>query len=201
MPVLYNPQNVVVGMAVGYFAKANTAMPANTIEYAGDWGTGWVQAGATEEGWRLGGDTSTTSHNVEEQANPVAVTLDSQSINISAALAEDTLQSLRLAFGGGTITVTPGTSPAPTIHEFKLAANVEEFAVGLDLETYPVTIGTGATAVLKKVTRRIYIPRAAGSGSVDAAFRRAAAKRTWPITFAALCKPEEIIIRDIIPTA
>ena len=44
-------------------------------------------------------------------------------------------------------------------------------------------------------------PRAAGSGNVDVAFRRSAAKRTWPVAFAALCKPSEIIIRDILPAA
>lgn len=187
MGVLYNPRNVVVGLAVGYFAVANTAMPANTVALFGDWGAAWKQAGGTEEGWRLGGDSSTTNHNIEEQPNPVAVTLESRGINISAALAEDTLDTLRLSFGGGTITTTPGATGQPTVSEFKLSSDVEEFAVGLDMRT----VG-GAT-------RRIYIPRAAGSGSVDVAFRRASAKRTWPVQFAALCKPEEIVIRDILP--
>ena len=187
MGVLYNPQNVVVGLAVGYFAVANTAMPANSIEAFGDWGVAWEQAGGTEEGWRLGADASTTNHTIEEQPNPVAVTLESRGINITAALAEDTLDSLRLAFGGGTIVTTPPGSGTPGVSEFKLASGVEEFAVGLDMQT----VG-GAT-------RRIYIPRAAGSGNVDVAFRRSAAKRTWPVQFSALCKPEDIIIRDIIP--
>lgn len=187
MGVLYNPQNVVVGLAVGYFAEVGAVLPENTVGFAGDWGTEWEQAGGTEEGWRLGGDTSTTPHTIEEQANPVLVTLDSRSFNISAALAEDTLESIRLSFGGGTITVTPGTAPAPTIREFTLSDGIDEFAVGLDMQT----VG-GAT-------RRIIVPRASGSGSVDVAFRRAAGKRLWPVQFSALSKPSEIIIRDIVP--
>lgn len=187
MGVLYNPQNVVVGLAVGYFAEVGTVAPDNTVEFAGDWGTGWEQAGGTEEGWRLASDMSTTPHNIEEQANPVLVTLDSRNINISAALAEDTLDSIRLAFGGGTILVTPGTPPAATIHEFTLTEGIDEFAVGLDMQT----VG-GAT-------RRIIVPRASGSGTVDVAFRRAAGKRLWPVQFQMLSKPSELIIRDIIP--
>lgn len=187
MGVLYNPQNVVVGLAVGYFAEVGTAPPANTVAFAGDWGVAWEQAGGTEEGWRLGGDTSTTPHNIEEQANPVLVTLDQRSLNISAALAEDTLDSMRLSFGGGTITTTPGVAPAPTIKTFTLSEGIDEFAVGLDMMTHG-----GAT-------RRIIIPRASGSGSVDVAFRRAAAKRLWPVQFSALSKPSEIIIKDIVP--
>lgn len=187
MGILYNPQNVVVGQAVGYFAPANTPMPANTVACFGDWGILWEQAGGTEEGWRLGGDTSTTPHTIEEQPNPVAMTLESRAINVSATLAEDTLDTLRLSFGGGTITTTPAVGGVGVVKEFKLSEGVDEFAFGLDM----FTVG-GAT-------RRIYVPRAAGSGSVDVAFRRAAAKRTWPLAMSALCKPSDIVIRDIAP--
>jgi len=181
MGVLYNPQNVVVGLAVGYFAEVGATIPADTIPFAGEWGVDWEQAGGTEEGWRLGGDTSTTSHNIEEQPNPVLVTLESRGMNISASLAEDTLESMRLSFGGGTITLNAATG----VTNFRLSEGIEEFAIGLDMQT------------VAGKTRRIIIPRASGSGSVDVAFRRSANKRLWPVQFAALCKPSEIIIRDI----
>jgi hypothetical protein len=197
MGVLYNPQNVVVGLAVGYYAEAaaDLTLPANSVEFGGDWGVDWQQAGGTEEGWRLGGESSTTSHNIEEQANPVIVVLDTRTLTISASLAEDTLDSMRLAFGGGTITTTAGVAPAPTIKEFKLSENVEEFAFGLDMQTIPSPIDG------KRITRRIIIPRMSGSGAVDIAFRRAASKRLWPMTMTQLCKPSEVVIREIIPTA
>lgn len=181
MGVLYDPQNVVVGLAVGYYAELGTALPANTVGFAGDWGTGWTNPGGTEEGWRLTGDSSTQSHNIEEQPNPVLQTLESRTLGIAASLAEDTLQSLRLAFGGGTIT-TDATSQVKT---FTLSDGIDEFMVGLDMQT------------VGGVTRRIIIPRASGSGSVDVAFRRSSAKRLWPVQFQALCKPSEIIIKDI----
>lgn len=197
MGVLYNPQNVVVGLAVGFFAEVGATIPANSVPFAGDWGSEWVQAGATEEGFRLGGESSTTNHNIEEQPNPALITLDNRTLSVSASLAEDTLESVRLSMGGGTITTTVGGVGEPTIREFKLSENVDEFAFGLDMETYPVTVG----GVSKRVVRRIIIPRVAGSGSVDIAFRRAASKRLWPMTMTQLCKPSEVIIREIVPTA
>ena len=189
MGILYNPQNVVVGLAVGYFAEVGSTPPADTVAFAGDGGTDWEQFGGTEEAWRLGGDSSTTPHNIEEQPNPVLVTLDQRGLNISAALAEDTLESIRLSFGGGTITTTPGGAGVPTVKEFKLSDGVDEFMVGLDMQT------EGG------ITRRIILPRASGSGSVDVAFRRAAGKRLWPVQFAATCKPSEIVVKEITPAA
>lgn len=183
MGVLYNPQNVVVGLAVGFVAEVGTALPADTVEFAGDWGVDWVQAGGTEEGWRLGSNTSTTPHKIEEQPNPVLTTLDSRDFNIAASLAEDTLDSMRLAFGGGTITVDGITG----VTTFTLSDGIDEFMVGLDM----MTVGGK--------TRRIILPRASGSGNVDVAFRRAAAKRLWPVQFTMLNKPSELIIKDIDP--
>jgi hypothetical protein len=184
MGILYTPENVVVGLAVGYFAEVGSAVPANTVPFAGTWGTPWKQAGGTEEGWRLGGDSSTTPHTIEEQPNPVLVTLETRGMTISASLAEDTLDSMRLAFGGGTITV----DAVAGVTDFKLSEGIDEFAVGLDMKT------------IGGKTRRVIIPRASGSGSVDVGFRRSAAKRLWPVQFSALCKPSDIIIRDIVPT-
>lgn len=195
MGILYNPQNVVVGLAVGFFAEVGATLPADTVAFAGDWGEDWTQAGGTEEGWRLGGESSSTPHTIEEQPNPVLTTLDSRSLTISASLAEDTLESMRLSFGGGTIEVTVGAPPAATIREFHLSETVEEFAFGLDMETYPSAIAG------KRVVRRIIIPRVSGSGNVDVAFRRAAAKRLWPLQMTQLCKPSEVVIKEIVPTA
>lgn len=198
MGILYDPKNVVVGLAVGYFAEVGSALPLNTIPFSGDWGAPWKQAGGTEEGFRLTADMSSTPHTIEEQPNPVLTTLDNRTLSVAASLAEDTLDSMRLAFGGGTITTVVGTGGAPTVKDFALSPNVDEFAFGLDMETYPVTISPG---VVKRVTRRIIIPRMSGSGSVDVAFRRAASKRLWPLALTQLCKPSEVIIRDIVPTA
>lgn len=183
MAILYNPQNVVVGLAVGYFAEVGATMPADTVAFSGDWGVDWVQFGGTEDGWRLGGNTSTTPHNIEEQPNPVLTTLDSRDVNISASLAEDTLESIRASFGGGTITVDAING----VTDFALSDGIEEFAIGLDMMTH------------SGKTRRLILPRASGSGSVDVAFRRAASKRLWPVQFAMLNKPSELIVRDIDP--
>lgn len=179
--LLYNPQNIVVGQAVAYYAEVGATIPANTVLYGGDWGTDWISPGATEEGWRLTGESSTTSHNIEEQANPVLTTKETQGFGIAASLAEDTLESVRLSLGGGTIT----TDAESGVREFNLLEGIEEFAIGLDMQTYAGK------------TRRIILPRASGAGTVDVAFRRSASKRLWPVMFNMLNKPSELIIRDL----
>lgn len=182
MGFLYDPQNVVVGAAMAYFAAVGETPPASTVKFGTPWGGDWINPGGTEDGYRLTADSSTQSHTIEEQPNPVLVTLETRGLGIAASLAEDTLDSLRLAFAGGTITVA-GSGLA--VKTFQLATGIEEFAVGLDMDT------------VAGVTRRIIIPRASGAGSVDVAFRRSASKRLWPIQFSALCPPEDIIIQDI----
>lgn len=182
MAILYNPQNVVVGLAVGYYAEVGSALPLDTIAFAGDWGDDWTNPGGTEDGWRLTGDTSTQSHTIEEQSNPVLTTLESRNLGMAASLAEDTLANMRLAFAGGTITTVSGT-----VKQFTLSDTIDEFMIGLDMKT------------VGGVCRRIIIPRASGAGTVDVAFRRSSSKRLWPVQFNSLCKPGEIIIKDITP--
>ncbi len=179
--LLYNPQNVVVGVAIGHYAPVGTAPPADTVLFGGDWGPEWVNPGATEEGWRLTAAATSTAHNIEEQPNPVLNTRESQTVGIAASLAEDTLESLRLSFGGGTITTVAGTG----VKIYTLPDTMEEFAIGLDMKTH------GGR------TRRIILPRSSGSASVDVGFRRSASKRLWPIQFDMLNKPSELFVRDL----
>lgn len=187
MGILYSPANVVVGQAAAHIGPADEPMPANNVEVFGDWGGNWKRPGGTEDGWKLTGQQSKNEHRIEEQASAVMQSLESRTIGIAAALAEDTLESIKFAFGGGTITTTVGVGGLPTIKEFRLSDNIDEFAIGLDMQT----VG-GAT-------RRIYIPRVTAGESIDVAFRRAAGKRLWPVQFASVCKPSDIVIRDIIP--
>lgn len=191
--VLYTPNNVIVGQAAGYFAPADEPAPADTVAAFGDWAGQWVNPGGTEDGWKLTGNQSTTDHRIEEQASVVRQTLESRTFGIGASLAEDTLENIKYAFGGGTIVVTPGTAGAPTVKVFTLSDEVDEFAVGLDMQTAGGSFGLA--------TRRIIIPRAVSAASVDTAFRRSAAKRLWPVAFVAVCKTSEIIVKDIVPTA
>lgn len=183
MGLLYNPENVVVGQAAGYFGLPNTAPPAHNVPLFGDWGPGWAAAGATNEGWSLNGDQSTTQHRIEEQANAVRNTLDQRTFGVNAALAEDTLKNVRTSFGGGTITTS--VEGGKLITRFTLADDIEEFSVGLDMATVGGKI------------RRIVIPRATTGASVSVGFRRTADKRLWPVQFVATCASDEIEIYEI----
>lgn len=193
MGILYDPHNVVIGQASGFFGPANEPLPAMSVPLYGHpanhatpgWGGNWVAAGATEEGFTLNGEQSSTDHNIEEQAAPVKKTLDSRSLGIGAQLAEDTLNNVRLAFGGGTITVTEDPDLGLLITRFTLSSNVDELAVGLDMATIDGKI------------RRIRIPTATSSENVEVNFRRAASKRLWPVQFVSTCREDEIDIIEI----
>lgn len=194
----YDADNVVVGEAmlmVSPWVKDDVATmvdddtpiftPADTA-----WAD-WVSAGATNEGFKVNVETSTTQITIEEQSTPVGETVESKAIGIEAVLAESTMQSMKYAWGGGVITTT---SPGVGIWG-KKAMSITD-----DTQYY--------TAILESrnfngFARRLYIPKASMTGSGEVSFRRAADKQMFPIRLASLCKPTDIDVVDLtaVPTS
>lgn len=191
---LYNVNNVKVGVASGYIAPWNpvTKQPAPlvvdtsvlfdpTLWLAGT----WLVAGATDQGWKLSVNSNTQVIDIEEQSSPADVEVTTREIKIEAALSEDTLQSMKWAYGSGNIVVTaPGTGQ-PGKSVLTLDDGLTYYTVALETQN---TFG---------LARRIYVPKCVAATSVDTAFRRAAAKRMYPISFSSVCKPSEIQIVEI----
>lgn len=182
---LYDPTKVKIGNALGYLAPYNATpapvLPANTVVLWDDWSTtiaSWVKMGATEESFQLNSEVSLESHYVEEQATPVATSKTSQAFSVTVSLAQDTLQSMAWAWDG-TITT------AANFDTMTLNTGVAVWAFGLEMESE-----------LTGLARRVLVPRATLSSGGATAFRRAAGKRLYPITITAICKPEEIVIKN-----
>lgn len=180
----YDPANVLLGVAWVFTAPANTAKAADTVEFGTDWTAPWSPVGATEEGATFSAGTDTTDLHVEEQSNAVATTVTSKNIRVSATLAEDTMETLLLALGGGTITTTAAASGQIGKKVLGLSDTLTEFAIGFDAKNK------------YGFWRRIYIPRATQTADVSTQYRRAAAYRTYNVEFSAICRPDQIFIGE-----
>lgn len=188
---LYDANNVVVGQAAVIFAPEGTAMLDPTTFNTADpfdltpWNTptpgAWVACGATDQGWSYGTNKSTTSITIEEQSTPVGTTIQSQAVTLAGALSEDISATLTLAYNGlSTSTVASTTSPG--FDEITLDDVVHNYAVAL-LTTNAEGFG-----------RIIYAPKWTQLSNITTAFRRASDKRTYPVEFATVCKPSEIVV-------
>lgn len=190
--VLYNPDNVVVGEAYLFLtpwvkgavkALVPDATPLFDVE---TWETaGWIVAGATHEGFKVNVDVSTTTITIEEQSTPVGERVESKGINIEAALAEDTVDTIRLSWGGGDIVTAAATASLPGTKKMTLTDDIEYWTAALEMRN---SFG---------LARRVYIPKVSLTGSGETSFRRSADKRTYPIRVASISRPSEIEIVEI----
>lgn len=179
---LYNASNVVVGQAATYFAPANTALPPLTGWNAADpfdplffiTPAGWVQTGATDQGWSLSVDKSTQTINIEEQSTPVATTITNQTVKISAALSEDITRTLALTLNATSATV----AVAPTTPGYDL----------ITLTDTPIYYAAAMVTVNDKgFGRLVYAPKWSSLSNVSVAFRRASDKRQYTAELTTVC--------------
>lgn len=195
--ILYDANNVVVGNAVLRLApwvlgdvEPNVADDVPLFSQdIGDWPDPWFSAGATDEGFKLNVDTSTTTVTIEEQSTPVGETVEGKAIAIQAALAEDTMQSMRLSWGGSNIVVAAAASGVPGTEKMTLTDDIKYYTAILEM------------ANKFGLARRIYIPKTSVTGSGDTAFRRAADKRLYPLSVSSICAPTEIEVVDVVAPA
>lgn len=192
---LYDANNVVVGQAVLWYAPWTSTPKAPIADSTpvftwNAWETaGWVAAGATNEGFKVNVETSTTTVTIEEQSTPVGETVEGKTLTIEAALAEDTLETMRLSWGGGTITTTAAAVGVTPKRRMALSDDIGLYTVTLEMKNK------------NGFARRIYIPKTSITGSGEVSFRRAADKRLYPVRVASLAAPTEILIDDITGVA
>lgn len=173
--------NILVGQATGYTGPVNEPMPALSVALGGAWGGNWAYWGATDSGVSFGGTQNTNDIMIEEQPNPAAVTVQTADYSVSVTLAEDTLETMKLAFGG-TLVVNAGATPPNKTLNFGVALN--QYAVGFE--------GINPFGL----ARRFYLPGVVGFTQSQVAFRRAADKRMYAVTFRAICAPTSIQVQD-----
>lgn len=186
--MLYDANNVVVGNAVLWY-KAWLATPtpqvADTVAVftTSAWETAnFIGAGASDEGFKIAAEANTQDVMVEEQSTPVTTTVESRTIGIECALAEDTLETMKLAWNGGTIATVAGP---PAKRTMALQDAINFYTVCLEMKN------------AAGFARRIYIPRGTFTGSGDTEFRRAADKRLYPLRFNSNCNISQIVITEM----
>lgn len=192
----YNADNVVVGnamlMLTPWVSGAVEALPDDdTPIFTPDdtaW-TDWVSAGATNEGFKVNVETSTTQITIEEQSTPVGETVESKAIGIEAVLAESTMESIKYSWGGSDVTVTAPGVGQPGKSTMTLTDDITYYTAVLESRNF------------NGFARRLYVPKASITGSGEVSFRRAADKQMYPIRVASLCKPSEIQVVDITAPA
>src|SRR3546814_2390684 len=141
---LYDANNVVVGNAV-LWTTPWLADPATEPVIADEtplfdvdtWETaGWVGAGATNEGFKVNVETSTTTVTIEEQSTPVDENIEGRSIAIEAELAEDTLQTMSWAWGGGTIVTQAAGAGVPGTSKMSLTSAIKYVTATLEMKNF-----------------------------------------------------------------
>lgn len=189
---LYNADNVVVGQAVlflkpwvkgqaaGFVADDTDLWDAEAWETAG-----FLGVGATNEGFKINVETSTTQITIEEQSTPVDEKVESKAIGIEAALAEDTMESMRYSWGGGDITTTAAGAGIAGTKKMTLTDEIEYYYAALEMRNF------------NGFARRILVDKVSVSGSGEVSFRRAADKRMYPVRVASLCPPSGIQVVDV----
>lgn len=193
----YNADNVVVGHAMlmltpwvkgAVVPMVDDDTPLFDPDHT-NWGTDWLSIGATNEGFKVNVETSTTQITIEEQSTPVGETVESKAIGIEAVLAEATMESIRYSWGGGTIVTTAAGVGTPGTEKMVLTDDIEYYTATLETRNF------------NGYARRLYVPKVSITGSGEVSFRRAADKQMFPVRAASLCKPSEIQVVDIVAPA
>lgn len=185
----YNPNNVKVGEATVFIQPwiegTPAELPDDTVALGTSWGGAWADLGATDQGFRVKVSTKTAEINIEEQSTPVDILADGKSITVSGTLAEDTMQVMRWAYGGGELTVVAAGASQIGKTELTLQDDLEKWAIGVEVKNK------------EGFFRRILIPKVIITSDVETAYRRAAEKRMYPFEAVSICAPEEIVIRNM----
>ena len=171
---------VLVGYAKLWTAPALTAMPADTVAEDAGFVSPWTYVGGTEEGVTLNVSSETGDIRIEEQSIPVRIIATAKNVRIRVALSEDTVENMKLAYGGGTITTVAAGVGQPAKKTLTLSDTLDELAACFE----------GLNSFGK--WRRIYIPKVLSLADVETRYRRAANNRSYPIELRAICAPSDI---------
>lgn len=190
----YTRKNIVRGMAAlwiaPYDADTPLALPADTLALGGDWADPtngdplWVSLGASESGATMRMTRETTDITVEEQANPVDVAVNTLDPRIEITLAEDTLETMRVAYGGGEVTTVAAVTGTPGYKELSVSQDLEHFTLGMEAEN---SFG---------MARRVLFADVLSVAEVETSYRRAEGTRMYACSFRLISPIEDLVIRE-----
>lgn len=187
-PPRWGTVDVLYGTGFLYYAAVGTALPADVdLGDSTKWQAGgWTYPGATDQGLSITFTPRMTELGIEEQPIPVAEIVETATFMVETALAEETLTNINLAYGaGGAITTVAASAGQPGKQTLRLSSNFAQLTV----------------AVLAKndlgYPRVFNVPVVMSTGTVKTDFRRAAAKRTYPLSLSSLVDLDQCEIIDI----
>lgn len=167
-------------------------LPADTVTLGGAWPATpqpWTPIGATEQGVSFVFRRSTQSQTIEEQLTPVGVETTEIEFRIEATLAEDTLETMRTAFGGGTIDTVAAGVGQPGKKQLTISSDLDHFTLGMEAKN---TYG---------FWRRILVPEIVSIADVEVTNRRAANLRLYKVSFWSLSAIEDVVIEEMTAVA
>lgn len=195
----YVRRNIITGQAALFLAPYDLDTPATIPDdeepLGFDWLSPWTAAGATMEGVSITFSREASDIRIEEQSTPVDQKTTSAGFTVAATLSEDTLDTMRWAYGGGQIVTTaPGVGTSGK-QRLVISEEVEHFAIGLEGQAKPRT-------GIATPWRRIMIPDVTSVAEVETAYRRAEQQRVYATTFSSLVPVSEVIIDELnaLPT-
>lgn len=175
MPIVTS--NVLTGQATLYTGPVGTVPPLDTLATGATWPSPWTPTGATEEGVSLAVGTDTVDIRIEEKLSALDRLISASNIRVLTALSEDTLATMKLAYGGGTITTTAGVKET-----LVLSPTLDKVAVGFE------AIGANGFA------RRLVVPKCVSIADITTAYRRSANNRSYAMELYSLSEREEISV-------
>lgn len=176
--------NVLVGKANMYIGTPASVNPPDTLAFDEAWGADWLHPGYSEDGLELSVGRKDKEHRVDELGIPAVITIDSSMFEVAFAFAEATLENLRYAAGGGSITETAAGAGQIGKKTLKLSEDLEVMKLGFE--------GKNPQGFY----RRIIIPRVVSSGTMKTEWSRSSKKQIYKAQFKAICAISSIDIYD-----
>ena len=175
-----NALNVLVGIANMYLGPVGTPGPPDTLAFDDAWATPWYHPGYSDKGLVLNFDRKEKRHGVEEISNPLLITTDSSTMKVSIGFAEATLENMRYAMGGGTISTQAAAVGVIGKKTLVLSEDLEVVSLGFE--------GKNPQGFY----RRVLIPRVVSTAKLKTEFDRSKNKQVYMAEFEAVCAVGDI---------
>lgn len=171
MPTISTP-NLLTDPGYLFRAPLATALPTNTVTgsvFTDSWAAAWVPIGATSEGSTFSNEITVEPTRVAELFDPVKYSVTEMNGSFAFAMADWTLEKLKYAMNGGTMTLVSGTgATALTSLEPPEPADITRCMIGWEsLDN----------------TTRIIARQCINAVAVESAFRRAPDTALIPVQF------------------
>lgn len=184
----YKPEAVLVGsvrpFVQPYDPAVPPALPANSIPVNGAWPSSWTELGATMNGLEFDFSRKTKKIEIDETPTPLGYTTDSVDFMFGLELAEDTLETWQLSYGGGTISTTAAASGTVGTRQLHISRELQNFSFAFEGKNE------------KQMFRRVLVPIVLSVANMKTAYNRSTKQRTYKVQFTSLVDIDQVTILE-----